>query len=267
MREPTPLFRERTPGAAHEARTARSPNTLVIAAVSLGVGVLLAISGAFGTDEIPLWVRLAYWVPIMLIGSTIGMLITTRLVTLARWAGSPIAAWAFIVVMVSLPMCLFVVLGNHLAFGTRLSVAAIAAVAPSVLLISGLMTAISLALIQIPRETHAAPPSQPAGEPRFFARFPPHLKGARIFAVEADDHYLKVHTSRGTEMILMRLADAVSELEGVEGAQVHRSWWVARDAVEGAQREDGRATLTLPGGLEAPVSRTYARALREAGWF
>ena len=65
----------------------------------------------------------------------------------------------------------------------------------------------------------------------------------------------------------MRLSDAVTELEGLEGAQVHRSWWVARDAVTGARRGDGRATLEVEGGLTVPVSRRYARALREAGWF
>jgi DNA-binding LytR/AlgR family response regulator len=65
----------------------------------------------------------------------------------------------------------------------------------------------------------------------------------------------------------MRLADAVAELEGVEGAQTHRSWWVAKDAILDARRGEGRATLNLRGGIEAPVSRTYARSLREAGWF
>ncbi len=35
----------------------------------------------------------------------------------------------------------------------------------------------------------------------------------------------------------------------------------------GAARGDGRATLTLDGGLTAPVSRRYARTLREAGWY
>jgi len=65
----------------------------------------------------------------------------------------------------------------------------------------------------------------------------------------------------------MRLADAVDELEGLDGAQVHRSWWVARDAVRDVRRGDGRAVLSLPDGLEVPVSRTYGRVLREAGWY
>jgi DNA-binding LytR/AlgR family response regulator len=47
---------------------------------------------------------------------------------------------------------------------------------------------------------------------------------------------------------------------------VHRSWWVARDAIADARRGDGRATLTLRDGSEVPVSRTYAKILRDLGW-
>ena len=84
--------------------------------------------------------------------------------------------------------------------------------------------------------------------------------------MESEDHYLRLHTSQGQDLILMRLADAVAELEGIEGAQVHRSWWVAREAIAEARRGDGRATLTLKDGSEVPVSRTYAKLLRERGW-
>lgn len=65
----------------------------------------------------------------------------------------------------------------------------------------------------------------------------------------------------------MRLSDAIGELEGIEGAQTHRSWWVAKDAVTKTSRGEGRGTLTLKDGTEAPVSRTYAKALRDEGWF
>ena len=63
------------------------------------------------------------------------------------------------------------------------------------------------------------------------------------------------------------LADAVAELDGLEGAQTHRSWWVAQAAVAEARRADGRAVLVLKSGVEAPVSRTYVRALQDEGWF
>jgi DNA-binding LytR/AlgR family response regulator len=116
-----------------------------------------------------------------------------------------------------------------------------------------------------PVRTHAA---AGGGAPaRFLDRLPPRLRGATLHAVQAEDHYLRLHTDRGSDLILMRLSDAVAELEGLEGAQTHRSWWVARDAVRDVKRNDGRAALTLEGGVVAPVSRRYARALREAGWY
>jgi DNA-binding LytR/AlgR family response regulator len=105
--------------------------------------------------------------------------------------------------------------------------------------------------------------SQP---PKFLERLPLKLRGAEVWAVEAEDHYLRLHTSKGQDLILMRLSDAVPELQGIEGAQVHRSWWVARAAITDAVRGDGRATLTLKDGAEVPVSRPYARLLRQSGW-
>jgi DNA-binding LytR/AlgR family response regulator len=64
----------------------------------------------------------------------------------------------------------------------------------------------------------------------------------------------------------MRLADAVAEL-GPAGLQVHRSWWVAADAIEAVSWRRGRGEARLKGGVIAPVSRTFGPALRERGWF
>lgn len=116
----------------------------------------------------------------------------------------------------------------------------------------------------VPERVQGGPSTTPP--PKFLERLPLKLRGAEVWAVEAEDHYLRLHTSKGQDLILMRLADAVSELDGLEGMQVHRSWWVARDAIADARRGDGRATLTLKDGSEVPVSRTYASLLRERGW-
>ena len=78
---------------------------------------------------------------------------------------------------------------------------------------------------------------------------------------------MRAHTALGSELILLRMRDAVAELEGIDGAQVHRSWWVARDAVEDVKRDGRNLRLVLPDGLEAPVSRTRVTELKEAGWF
>ncbi|MBD3762204.1 LytTR family DNA-binding domain-containing protein, partial [Rhizorhabdus sp.] len=63
-----------------------------------------------------------------------------------------------------------------------------------------------------------------------------------------------------------RLRDAIAELNGLDGMQVHRSWWVARDAVRRWHR-DGRAfTLELVNGLQVPVARNRVAILRAEGW-
>jgi len=116
----------------------------------------------------------------------------------------------------------------------------------------------------ITRRMKAGPAPRPSV--KFLERLPLKLRGAEVWAVEAEDHYLRLHTSKGQDLILLRLADAIAELEGIEGAQVHRSWWVARDAIADARRGDGRATLKLKDGAEVPVSRTYARILRDRSW-
>ena len=87
-----------------------------------------------------------------------------------------------------------------------------------------------------------------------------------ILALQAEDHYVRVHTDKGSDLILMRLGDAVSEMGDTPGARSHRSWWVAKKAVTGTRRENGRAWLQLSNAIEAPVSRNYIVELRKAGW-
>ncbi len=98
-------------------------------------------------------------------------------------------------------------------------------------------------------------------------KLPHRLRQARLIAMVAEDHYLRVHTDKGEALILMRLSDAIAAADRLDGARTHRSWWVAREAVEQVERGDGRARLILSGNIEAPVSRTYAPRLREAGWY
>jgi hypothetical protein len=109
-----------------------------------------------------------------------------------------------------------------------------------------------------------SPPSERAA-PAFLERVPARL-GRELIALEAEDHYLRVHTALGSELILARLSDAVAQLEAFDGLQVHRSWWVAADSVLGTVTQDGRTALRLKNGLTAPVSRTHLPAVRDRRW-
>ena len=114
--------------------------------------------------------------------------------------------------------------------------------------------------------TVVAPPL-PGADAAFRRRLSAKRRAARLVAVEAYDHWLRVHTDAGPELITLRFQDALDELAAAHGLRVHRSWWVAADAIEDVRWRRGAGEAKLAAGVTAPVSRTYAKALKEAGWF
>jgi hypothetical protein len=115
---------------------------------------------------------------------------------------------------------------------------------------------------EVPKPLPTGPAAQPSP---FLARIPAKL-GTGLLYLETEDHYLRVHTDLGSDLILMRLSDACGELDASFGQQVHRSYWVARHAVAGIERDGRKISLRLSNGAVIPVSRTYLSALREGGW-
>lgn len=231
--------------------------------VAVAIGCFLAFSGAFGTGQTPLPARLAYWIFLLVLGTLWGVWVAARVFgrtaeTAPIWR--PILASSL---LIAAPGVGVVWLTNSLLNGRPEGWVATLWLFLVVLVISLAVTTINV-LVARSRAISLAVETQTP--PRFLERLPLKLRGAEVWAVEAEDHYLRLHTSKGQDLILLRLADAVAELEGIEGAQVHRSWWVARDAIADARRSDGRASLTLKDGSQVPVSRTYAKTLRDRGW-
>jgi hypothetical protein len=93
-------------------------------------------------------------------------------------------------------------------------------------------------------------------------RVRPERRGA-LLAIKAEGHYLQVYTAAGSDLILYRLSDALLELAAEDGAQVHRSWWVASRALAPQRHRD---RLVLVNGTEVPVSRSFRMAARQRGW-
>ncbi len=250
----------------------------VVAALA---AVVMSVTGALGTDEAPFGVRLGFWLICMLAGAFIGAGASTMFKAwgaLARWPWAEVVA---ISVLMALPQTLIVIAARSMIFEIRVPTSS------GIVIMFGFVLFICLIMVALDHAMHkdrpvaepvAAPvvaplaavssPDPAAADPldRFRGRLPHGLRAARLIALEAEDHYLRVHTDSGSGLILLRLADAVAELSSVEGAQTHRSWWVARSAVVAAKRMDGRATLTLEGGQDAPVSRSFYKAINEAGW-
>lgn len=102
--------------------------------------------------------------------------------------------------------------------------------------------------------------------PKVLARLPVHLQDSELYAISAEDHYVRVHTSKGDSLILMRLSDAMVETGSLEGLQVHRSWWVAKSAIDDIKSKGRAAEVTLKNNVKAPVSRNGLKALKSIGW-
>lgn len=236
-------------------------------AIAGAAGAFLALIGAVGTGELPLVTRLLYWVPLSMAGGVLGHGLSLLVTRIPKVDANPWVFCAILTLAISLPATLGVWLYTEGLFRGDLQPSHLPYFFGPVLVVTAGMTAL-MTLVNWPgRVTHAPAPGAGTPSVRFAERLPPKLKGAVIYAVSAEDHYLRLHTSKGSDLILMRLADALAELDGLEGAQTHRSWWVAKDAVESARRDGDRVTLVLKGGAEAPVSRPNVRPLRETGWF
>lgn len=95
-------------------------------------------------------------------------------------------------------------------------------------------------------------------------RLPLDKRGALV-ALSVEDHYVRVRTTKGEVVVLMRLSDAIKETGDLRGLQVHRSHWVALDHVTAARRKGDGAVLSLRTGADIPVSRANVPAIREAG--
>ncbi|MEL7463407.1 MAG: LytTR family DNA-binding domain-containing protein [Pseudomonadota bacterium] len=95
------------------------------------------------------------------------------------------------------------------------------------------------------------------------SKLPAHL-GHEVIAVQAQDHYVEVTTPKGAAMVLMRLSDAVGDLEPLGGMQVHRSWWINLSHIERTEKGPNGPELLLSSGQKVPVGRSYRVAFRKA---
>lgn len=101
--------------------------------------------------------------------------------------------------------------------------------------------------------------------PRLVQRIDPAVQDDLI-AITGRDHYVDILTGKGRTSLLMRFSDAVAEAAPTDGAQVHRSHWVAWSAVTGVERREGKVMLVLSNAERIPVSRSYRDLLARRGF-
>jgi hypothetical protein len=226
-------------------------------ATAAALGLLFAWFGPFGSNpalEPP--VRLAFWLILIPLGYGLALaaerLIPARLPAWARLALMALAS--------GLPNTLATALAMKLAQPERAFEPA--GLAFLLLAVAGVQLVLSAIMLAWPRREVARP--APAAQPDFLRRLPPRL-GRDLVAVSSEDHYVRVHTLLGSHLLLMTFSEALRQLGGCDGLRVHRCWWVARGRIEAVSRREARTVLSLPGGLQAPVSRAYRAAVRAIG--
>jgi hypothetical protein len=86
-----------------------------------------------------------------------------------------------------------------------------------------------------------------------------------VICLQMEDHHVRAFTAGGSQLYFAAMRDVVEQL-GPRGIQVHRSWWVANDAVIGSSDVNRSIELLLRNGVKVPVARSRLPAVRSAGW-
>ena len=86
---------------------------------------------------------------------------------------------------------------------------------------------------------------------------------ADVIAVKAEQHYIKIVTATRNYLVLHRFSDALCELPSSDGLQIHRSWWVRRNAIQRVRQSSRKMSVILQTGEEIPVSGPYQVLVRQ----
>jgi len=229
-----------------------------------GLGLIMAVLGPYRTLDIPDLLRTAYWLIAVMGAGLIGIAVDStlgrriprfwwRIAAVALVATLPVtpAVYALNAAMLDLPRRPWLM--PQLAWQVFVVL----------LLIMALRALLWRRIVE--SRTIVVPPL-PEAEREFRMRLSAKRRTAKLIAIEAEDHYVRVHTDAGSELLAMRFAEAVEELAQAHGYRLHRSWWASADAIEMVRWKRGTGEARLTGGLAAPVSRSCAAPLKEAGW-
>lgn len=239
-------------------------------------GLLFGLMGPYNSFTANPATRLFYWVILFWAGT----LILWPSTVLAASAGArrgfpPIFAAAVAILVSSIPLAAFAAAGCYVFWPIHAS-----GIRPLEWYVQTLVVALPATAIVLWLETGRHFRWAPAGmaarmtagaeteTPSGFAGGPAladHLIDAAL-CLQMEDHHVRVHTVGRSYLHLAPLKQVAEQLGPSRGLQVHRSWWVARNAVR-EWREEGRSiVLILSSGQRVPVARNRVAQLRAQGW-
>lgn len=230
----------------------------------LALGLLMAVLGPYRSLDIPPVRRTIYWLLAIVGGGAIGIAVDIALRHRIRNFWPRLLG---VTILMTPPVALFVWFLNQAILGAKAGLPFLPTLAWQVFVIAFLVMAMrALVWRRVVEKRTVVVPPLPEAERTFRMRLSARRRAARLIAIEAEDHYVRVHTNQGSELLTMRFSDALAELALAHGYRLHRSWWAAADAIEGVRWQRGNGEARLACGLIAPISRGFAVALKEAGW-
>lgn len=237
-------------------------------AIATAIGVFLAAIGPYGSYlNGPFWQRLLFqlpcsWVGLAMIGAGVRLALA--------WFGRGPLLWVAIAGVAAVAMGPITLLNILLAHALWPFLSHY--MTPAKWYVEGLLIAepvsFAFAYLGLRRDERAS--QQAEAEASAAVRPNLGLLAARpqdVLCLQMEDHYVRVHTAQASHLVLATFGQAQEALAGASGLRVHRSWWVADNAVAAAERDGRNLRLVLVNGVKAPVARSSVADVRARGWF
>lgn len=212
---------------------------------AVGMALLLSTTAALDTGSLPFIGRTVYWLVEMILGGTI---IGFVLWVIQRIPNDRIFLKAALVFVVATPfVTLMAWATTEMVKGNHLQLRDLVVYLPGAATVTGFN-----AFIQVLYGRKHVEESQVR------SKHAETNEGDRLYAIEAQGHYVVFHTSGGPKRKLMRFRDAVMGAQAyAPGLMVHRSWWVVQAAV--SEIYTPAVSMELKNGLKVPISRARVK--------
>jgi len=250
------------------------------AVVFVGAALFLAILSPFGTDsDLTISIRFLYWFSVILGGTVIALTVSNLFQNRVKAKTGLGYAFAISIQILtaSIPITVLVA-GIEMWLRDPLGWAVLPYIFPYVVTIATVITVASQFVKkhrdlrdQIGIDQACLESQMPLNESfpisRFHLRLDPQFRQEEIRMLKAEDHYLRVYTSKGTKLVRCNLSVAIDELGPHDGQRVHRSFWVARSEILSVKRHGNAYRLVMKDGKTVPVSRRRYTELSKRDWF
>ncbi len=253
-------FAKRARGFVNRAATL--PGFQILAVAGAAATAVMIVVGGFGTGQMPLGMRIGFWVVLMT--WNIGKWQLWFALLIKRQSDWPrVSAIGALVLNVPLP---FEIAATLALFGVSTAPQA-SRTWIEALAISGTLFAV---MVVLGRQRKPAPTAQtepPTIRPGGLLSRAGILDPFMLEAIEAEDHFCRLHLASGRSVLVHhRFGDALAEVAAFDGTQIHRGAWVATQGVCGAVRAGRHWQIVLAGGAQLPVSTRFVALARERGW-